>query len=83
MRKAKQAERSKKPSYFLEIVGLIAGLSIFFISLSYNEKERASGEITCNDEGLVSFKSHRMDAFYGLLLAGGCLACMVYKKRNL
>lgn len=68
MRKAKQAERSKKPSYFLEIVGLIAGLSIFFISLSYNEKERASGEITYNDEGLVSLKATEWMLFMGYCL---------------
>ena len=79
----KKGKQSEKPSNFWEILGLIAGLSIFFISLSYDEKEHASGKITYNDEGMVSFKSHRMDAFYGLLLAGGCIACMVYKKRNL
>ena len=72
----------KKPSYFLEILGLLFGITMFLISISTDEKQNASGKITYNDEGLVSFKSHYMDAFEGLLLAAGCIACIIYKKRN-
>jgi ribosome-associated protein len=72
----------KKPGYIWEIMGLIFGIAMFLISINTDEKEHASGKITYNDEGLVSFKSYRMDALYGLLLAGGCIACIVYKKRN-
>lgn len=79
----KKKEQPQKASYFWEILGLLFGISMFFISIGFDEKEHARGEITYNDEGLVSFKSHRMDAFYGLLLAGGCIACIVYKKRNI
>ena len=78
----KKNKQSKKPSYFWEILGLLFGISMFLISMSFDEKASATGKITYNDEGLVSFQSHYMEAFEGLLLAGGCLACIVYKKRN-
>ena len=79
MRKAKQ---SKKPSYFLEILGFLFGFAMFFISISYDEKESATGKITYSEEGLVSFTSHCMEAFEGLILATACAACIIYKKRN-
>lgn len=75
-------QKSKKPGYFLEILGLLFGLAMFFISISYDEKASANGKITYSDEGLVSFQSHYMEAFEGLLLAAGCIACIIYKKRN-
>lgn len=78
----KKDKASKKPSYFLEILGLVFGIAMFLISINIDEKQDATGKITYNDEGLVSFQSHYMEAFEGLLLAAGCIACIVYKKRN-
>ncbi len=71
---------SKKLSYFWEILGLLVGISMFFIAISFDEKQSATGKITYNDEGLVCFKSYALEAFEGLLLAIGCIACIIYKK---
>jgi hypothetical protein len=78
----KKNKASEKPSYFWEILGLLVGISMFIIAISFDEKQHATGKITYNDEGLVSFQSYRMEAFYGLLLAAGCVACTIYKKKN-
>jgi len=78
----KKDKASKKPSYFLEILGLVFGIAMFLISINIDEKQHATGKITYNDEGLVSFQSHYMEAFEGLLLAAGCIASIVYRKRN-
>jgi hypothetical protein len=75
-------QQPKKPSYFWEILGLLVGISMFVIAISFDEKQHATGKITYNDEGLVRFHSYRMEAFYGLLLSAGCVACIIYKKRN-
>lgn len=61
MRKTKN--KSNKPSFFWEIVGVVFGISMFLVSINYDEKEYATGKITHNDEGLVSFQSYRLEAF--------------------
>ena len=57
-------------------------LSILLNNITIESGYLAREKITYNDEGLVSFQSYRMEAFYGLLLAAGCVACIIYKKKN-
>jgi uncharacterized membrane protein HdeD (DUF308 family) len=82
MKKALAAKKSKKPGYFWDILGLLFGIAMFFISINKNEKGNANGKITYNDEGLVHFQSYWLDAFFGLLIIVCCLISIYYKKRN-
>jgi hypothetical protein len=74
--------KSNKPSYFLEILGVFFGISMFLVSISYDEKEYATGKITHNEEGLVSFQSYRLEAFYGILIVFACLTSIYFKINN-
>lgn len=78
----KTKNEPNKPCYFWDIIGLVVGLSIFFVSVSYDEKEYATGKITYNDEGLVNFQSYRLEAFYGFLLVFACLISICFKRKK-
>jgi hypothetical protein len=78
----KTKNETNKPSYFWEIVGVVFGISMFLVSISYDEKEYATGIITHNDEGLVTFQSFRLEAFYGFLLVFSCLISIYFKRKK-
>lgn len=80
MKNTKEPKKTK--SYFWEILGLLFGISMFFISINFDEKQHASGQINYNDEGLVHFQSYWRDAFFGLLIVLCSVISTYYKKKT-